>query len=141
MLLVFGASGNTIGYAVDYMQVYAIGTVFVQLTLGLNAFISAQGFRKTSMFTGANRGSVQYHTGSGVYLCLWHGRSGSGAGDHYIAVYLHDMDAAVFDEQAHNNTSQKRKIWGCRQRSYSVSRAGIGAVYYAVYGKSAGGML
>ena len=51
MLLVFGASGNTIGYAVDYMQVYAIGTVFVQLTLGLNAFISAQGFSKTSMFT------------------------------------------------------------------------------------------
>lgn len=51
ILMVFGASGNTIGYAWDYMQIYAVGTVFVQLALGLNAFISAQGYAKTSMFT------------------------------------------------------------------------------------------
>jgi len=51
MLLVFGASENTIGYAVDYMRIYALGTVFVQLTLGLNLFITAQGFAKTAMFT------------------------------------------------------------------------------------------
>ena len=44
LLLVFGASENTIQYAVDYLNVYAIGTIFVQLTLGLNAFITAQGF-------------------------------------------------------------------------------------------------
>lgn len=50
-LLAFGASENTIGYAVDYMNIYAIGTVFVQLTLGMNAFITAQGFTKTSMLT------------------------------------------------------------------------------------------
>ena len=47
----FGASDNTIGYAMDYMTIYAVGTVFVQLTLGLNAFISAQGFSKISMMT------------------------------------------------------------------------------------------
>lgn len=51
MLLMFGASENTISYATNYMTIYAIGTVFVQLTLGMNAFISAQGFAKTSMFT------------------------------------------------------------------------------------------
>ncbi len=51
MLMLFGASENTIGYAMDYMRVYAIGTVFVQLTLGLNAFVSAQGFAKISMVT------------------------------------------------------------------------------------------
>ena len=51
MLLMFGASENTITYATDYMSIYAIGTVFVQLTLGLNAFITAQGFAKTSMVT------------------------------------------------------------------------------------------
>ncbi|MEG2221567.1 MAG: MATE family efflux transporter [Oscillospiraceae bacterium] len=51
MLLVFGASGNTVQYGVDYMKIYALGTLFVQLTLGLNAFISAQGFAKTSMLT------------------------------------------------------------------------------------------
>lgn len=51
LLLLFGASENTIGYAVDYMRIYSLGTIFVQLTLGLNAFISAQGFSKISMMT------------------------------------------------------------------------------------------
>lgn len=51
MLLTFGASENTIGYGLDYMHIYALGTVFVQLTIGLNAFITAEGFAKTSMRT------------------------------------------------------------------------------------------
>lgn len=51
LLLAFGASENTIDYAHGYMTVYAVGTVFVQLTLGMNAYITAQGFAKTSMLT------------------------------------------------------------------------------------------
>lgn len=51
LLYLFGASDNTIQYAIDYMSIYAIGTIFVQLTLGLNAFVSAQGFSKISMLT------------------------------------------------------------------------------------------
>ena len=51
MLLAFGASDNTIEYAVQYMNIYSIGTVFVQLTLGMNAFITAQGFAKTGMLS------------------------------------------------------------------------------------------
>jgi len=51
ILMQFGASENTIEYAVSYMNVYAIGTAFVQLTLGLNMFITAQGFAKTGMLT------------------------------------------------------------------------------------------
>ena len=51
LLLMFGASENTIGYAADYMRIYAIGTLFVQLTLGMNAFITAQGFATTGMLT------------------------------------------------------------------------------------------
>ena len=50
-LLAFGASENTITYATEYMSVFAIGTVFVQLTLGMNAFITAQGFTKVSMLS------------------------------------------------------------------------------------------
>lgn len=50
-LLAFGASENTIDYAVDYMNIYALGTIFVQLTLGMNAFITAQGFAKTGMLS------------------------------------------------------------------------------------------
>lgn len=49
LLLAFGASENTIPYATAYMNIYALGTVFVQLTLGMNSFITAQGFTKISM--------------------------------------------------------------------------------------------
>lgn len=50
-LMAFGASENTIRYAVDYMNIYAAGTVFVQITLGMNMFITAQGFAKTGMLS------------------------------------------------------------------------------------------
>lgn len=49
LLLAFGASENTISYAADYMCIYAFGTLFVQLTLGMNSFITAQGFTTISM--------------------------------------------------------------------------------------------
>ncbi|MEG3029848.1 MAG: MATE family efflux transporter, partial [Oscillospiraceae bacterium] len=51
LLMMFGASENTIQYASEYMKIYSLGTIFVQLTLGLNSFISAQGFSKVSMMT------------------------------------------------------------------------------------------
>ena len=51
LLLSFGASENTIGYAVEYMNIYAAGTIFVQMTLGMNMFITAQGFAKTGMLS------------------------------------------------------------------------------------------
>lgn len=51
LLMMFGASENTIGYANSYMMIYVAGTIFVQLALGLNAFISTQGFAATSMVT------------------------------------------------------------------------------------------
>ena len=50
-LLAFGASANTIDYAVAYMDIYAVGTIFVQMTLGMNAFITAQGFAKEGMLS------------------------------------------------------------------------------------------
>ncbi|MEG0764081.1 MAG: MATE family efflux transporter, partial [Oscillospiraceae bacterium] len=51
LLLAFGASADTIGYATDYLTIYLIGTVFVQLALGLNTFISAQGHATTAMLS------------------------------------------------------------------------------------------
>ena len=51
LLMAFGASENTIGYATDYMSIYAVGTIFVQLTLGMNAYITAQGETKVSMIS------------------------------------------------------------------------------------------
>lgn len=51
VLMTFGASENTIEYAWSYMQIYSMGTIFVQLALGLNAFINAQGYAKVGMYT------------------------------------------------------------------------------------------
>ena len=51
MLLMMGADGETIGYAVDYLTIYLCGTVFVQISLALNNFITTQGFSTTSMLT------------------------------------------------------------------------------------------
>ena len=51
LLMAFGASENTIDFAVDYMNIYALGTIFVQITLGMNAFITAQGFANIGMIT------------------------------------------------------------------------------------------
>ena len=51
ILMLFGASENTLPYAMDYLSIYCLGTVFVQLSVGLNYFINAQGFAKYGMFT------------------------------------------------------------------------------------------
>lgn len=51
LLMIFGGSENTIVYAMEYMEIYALGTIFVQTSIGMNSFISAQGFAKTSMLT------------------------------------------------------------------------------------------
>ena len=47
----FGASESTIGYAMVYLGIYLIGTVFVQVALGMNPFINTQGFAKIGMMT------------------------------------------------------------------------------------------
>ncbi len=51
LLFMFGASDETIVYALDYLNIYAFGTIFVQIALGLNMFITTQGFAKFSMLT------------------------------------------------------------------------------------------
>ena len=51
MLLLFGATENTLGYASDYLTIYLLGSIFVELSLGLNYFITAQGFSTVSMAT------------------------------------------------------------------------------------------
>ena len=62
ILYAFGASDATIAYATDFITIYLIGTVFVQLTLGLNSFISAQGKTTVAMV------SVLIGTGASMVL-------------------------------------------------------------------------
>lgn len=51
LLTLFGASANTLPYAKEYIFIYALGTIFVQVTLGMNAFITTQGFSRVAMLT------------------------------------------------------------------------------------------
>ena len=51
VLWAFGASNATIGYGLDYLSIYLIGTVFVQVALGMNLYINTQGFTKIGMIT------------------------------------------------------------------------------------------
>ena len=70
MLLMFGASEQTIGYAVDYFSLYLLGTPAVQLSLGLNYYISCQGFAKTSMMTvliGAALNIIRYSSTASIW--------------------------------------------------------------------------
>lgn len=62
LLMAFGGSNDTISYSTSYMNIYAVGTIFVQLTLGMNGFISCQGFTKYSMISVA--------IGAGVNIIL-----------------------------------------------------------------------
>ena len=51
LLMAFGGSADTIGYAAGYLRIYAVGTVFVQIVMGLNMFITSQGFAAVGMKT------------------------------------------------------------------------------------------
>lgn len=51
MLKLFGASPATIGYSLEYLSIYIIGTISVQISLGLNPFINTQGFARIGMST------------------------------------------------------------------------------------------
>ena len=51
LLYLFGASPNTIDYAVSYLGIYLWGSIFVQIALGMNNFITIQGFSTISMAT------------------------------------------------------------------------------------------
>lgn len=51
ILWAFGASNETIKYSSDYLTIYLIGTIFVQISLGMNPFINTQGFAKIGMMT------------------------------------------------------------------------------------------
>ena len=51
LLMAFGASADTIGYGTGYLRIYAAGTIFVQIVMGLNMFITSQGFAQVGMKT------------------------------------------------------------------------------------------
>lgn len=79
ILRLFGASDATLPYALEYISIYSLGTIFVQLSLGLNAFITAQGFSTTSMFTVTIGSGAQHRARPAVHVRVRHGRARRGA--------------------------------------------------------------
>ena len=51
LLILFGASENTLPYALDYFLIYNVGNIFVLIVMGMNPFLTTQGFAKFSMLT------------------------------------------------------------------------------------------
>ena len=70
MLMAFGASDATYGYANTYFTVYLCGTVFNLLALGLNQFIICQGYARKGMISVMLGGGTEHRAGPGVHLSL-----------------------------------------------------------------------
>ena len=89
LLLAFGASKNTINYATSYMNIYAIGTIFVQLTLGMNAFITAQGFAKEGMLS-VLIGAIANIILDPIFIFALHmGKRRGPCNNHFSGLFLH----------------------------------------------------
>ena len=98
LLLMFGASDNTIKYASTYMSIYAIGTIFVQLTLGMNAFITAQGFAKTGMLSvliGAVCNIILYSRYGGAWSC---------DSNRNLTGNIYNLGSEIFDRKENNSS-------------------------------------
>lgn len=130
-LLAFGASENTISYAAAYMNIYAVGTIFVQLTLGLNAFITAQGFAKTGMLS-VLIGAVINIVLDPIFIFGLHmGVRGSSACNDYITgmlLYL-GRQLLIWKEDIFKDT---KKEYEAGSKNYiTKSCAGTRNIYYA----------
>ena len=72
ILLFTGASKYTLGYAVDYLSIYLLGTLFVEISTGLNAFINAQG-RPSIAMLGFDRGFIEYRIRPYLHFLVGYG--------------------------------------------------------------------
>lgn len=94
ILLLFGASANTLSYAKDYLNIYLLGTIFVQLSVGMNYFINCQGYAKFGR--------------SNFYFYFKYGSSGSGLGyDHFAICFLFMGNAFYFFETVNNKNKER----------------------------------
>ena len=95
MLRIFGASDNTIGYALNYMRIYALGTIFVQVTLGMNAYITAQGFTVVGMKT-VLIGAILNTVLDPIFIFGWFGLPAMGVTGAAIATVTGQILAMLF---------------------------------------------
>lgn len=70
LLNLFGGSENTLPYAVSYMRIYSVGTIFVMISAGHESVSHVSGIFRHEHADDVDRCSAQYPFGSAVYLCL-----------------------------------------------------------------------
>ena len=110
MLLSFGASVNTIDYADSYLKIYALGTIFVQLTLGMNSFITAQGFAQIGMRT-VLIGAVCNILLDPVFIFGWFGLPAMGiAGAAVATVIAQGLSAALCLVRMSRDTGEMTRL-------------------------------
>lgn len=99
MLLTFGASENTIGYAVDYMSIYAVGTIFGPDDVRHEHVHHGPGIFKDQYADGYHRSCLQHHSGPDLYLRAWHGRKGRGSRDDHLSGGILRLGSRVPDRK------------------------------------------
>ena len=99
VLYLFGASDDTYPYAAAYLTIYLIGTIFVMIWVGMNSFISAQGFGKTSMLTVLVGAAINIVLDP-VFIFLFNmGVQGAALATVISQVYIGSLGAEVPDRQ------------------------------------------
>ena len=127
-LMAFGASENTIEYGVSYMNIYALGTIFVEITLGMNAFITAQGFAKTGMLS-VLIGAVANIILDPIFIFGFNMdvRGGSPGYDHLAGALLYM--GSCLSVRKENISADKEKESGT-YAEYHTSLSGAGGRYF-----------
>lgn len=95
-LYLVGASDATYPYASAYLRIYLIGTFFVQIVLGLNPFITAQGQSKTAMGS-VLIGAAFNIFGSDLHFWIPYGGTGSCACNHPVTACRSNLGTALYD--------------------------------------------
>ena len=133
ILLFTGASEQTLGYATDYLSIYLIGTLFVEISVGLNTFINTQG--RPGIVVGNDRRLPQYHARSAFHFWFQHGSKRSGISHDYFTGRQRHL-GVVFSDFFPRLPSARKAVYETGQES---DRGDSGfrhiAFYHGQYGK------
>ena len=101
LLRLFGASADTLPYAMQYLSIYVLGTIFVMTALGLNGFITAQGSSAVAMENRCHRRGAERRARPALYLCPAHGRARRGGRNRSLAGGFGGVGAALPHREEH----------------------------------------
>lgn len=137
VLYAFGASQDTIVYALPYLKIYVCGSIFVMVTTGLNAFITSSGLCGNRNENRCDWRRPECGIGPGFYFCPEYGSPGSSAGDSDFPGGFRSVGTLVFMWKKDSFTYQKEKSevpagnYGTGAGSWGI------ALYHAGNGKPA----